>query len=217
MAIDSSSSVSLDEFFLQTAGFASAFRDEFVIDAIQTTGGIAVAVVQWGGESQQQISLEWTEVATPEDALELADRIELSPRLIIRAGTAIAAAVEYSVSLFEQNAFQATRQVIDVSGDGKSNQGDEPERARDLAVELGITVNGLAILNEEPNLDAYFEDRVIGGPSAFVITANDYEGYAEAIRTKLLREIISVPVARGNGSPESVSAMHQIADQRASE
>ena len=217
LAIDSSSSVSLDEFFLQMSGFAQAFRDADVIDAIESTGGIAVAVVQWGGDTQQEISIGWSHIAGAADAERLADLLDTAPRLIHRAGTGIAAAVTFSLALLEENPFQAPRQVIDVSGDGKSNQGAAPEAARALAETRGVTVNGLAILNEEPHLDVYFRDRVIGGPNAFVISANDYENYATAIREKLLREIISVPVAANPARRTLQAADHGAGDATATE
>jgi hypothetical protein len=39
------------------------------------------------------------------------------------------------------------------------------------------------------NLDYYYEDCVIGGPGAFVVTIKDREKFKEAIRTKLLLEV----------------------------
>ena len=62
----------------------------------------------------------------------------------------------------------------------------------------GITINGLPIVNDRPNpwggrppvdLDLYYEERVIGGPGAFIVVAEDYTAFASAIFSKLLLEI----------------------------
>ena len=94
---------------------------------------------------------------------------------------------------------RATGRWIDVSGDGRANNGVHPMTLRDQAIELGVTVNGLAILNEEPFLDNYFEHGVIGGAGAFLMVADDYRDFAASILQKLLREI-GIPVARNSYS-----------------
>ena len=95
----------------------------------------------------------------------------------------------------EGNDFVGRRKVIDVSGDGPSNQGSAAWLVRNFAVARGITVNGLAILNEVPTLDRYYFTNVIGGPGAFVMTANDYAAYRLAILAKLVKEISGPPTA----------------------
>ena len=88
------------------------------------------------------------------------------------------------------------------SGDGRANQGAEPAKLRDQAVAQGITINGLAILNEDLTVADYYRAQVIGGEGAFIMTANDYESYAQAILTKLLREIAGALIAvRPDGRP----------------
>ena len=103
--------------------------------------------------------------------------------------TAIALAIERSRRLFGGNGFEGARRVIDVSGDGHSNQGPAVGPARRRAEADGITINGLAIVNEQPRLDEYYRRNVIAGPGAFVIEAADYDDFARAIRAKLVREI----------------------------
>jgi hypothetical protein len=93
--------------------------------------------------------------------------------------------------------FEATRRVIDVSGDGLNNSGPPVEVLRDEAVAEGIVINGLPIVNDRPtfgrppppNLDLYFRDRVIGGPGAFYIVAEDFNSFGQAVKRKLIREI----------------------------
>ncbi len=197
LAVDASSSVSAEEFDLQITGLAEAFRTPQVLAAIQATGdlGIAVAMVQWSDNRKQIVAVDWSAVRDETSALALADQIAGTPRFLIGGGTAIGGAIQYSIRQFENNGFRGRRQVIDVSGDGRTNQGSRPSDERDRAVDLGITINGLAILNEDPTVDSYYYRNVIGGTGAFVLTANDYESYALAILSKLIREIAGVPVA----------------------
>ena len=101
----------------------------------------------------------------------------------------------YAVRSIERNRFAGDRRVIDVSGDGQNNMGVAPDSVRDAAVAAGITVNGLAILDEEPWLNQYYLANVIGGPGAFLEVASDFDSFAEAMRRKLRREISARPVA----------------------
>ena len=109
--------------------------------------------------------------------------------------------MNFAMRLLDGNDFQGRRRVVDVSGDGRANQGVEPARLRDQAVAMGITINGLAILNEDLTVADYYRDQVIGGDGAFIVIANDYEAYAQAILAKLLREIAGALVAARPGGP----------------
>ena len=102
--------------------------------------------------------------------------------------------LRFAIGHIENGPFRGARRVIDVSGDGESSSGDSPDRFRDAAVAAGITINGLTILNEDPTLDQYYAEHVIGGPEAFVIAARDYEDFARAMRIKLLQEIRGAPL-----------------------
>jgi hypothetical protein len=199
LAVDASSSVSTEEFDLQMRGLALAFRDPAVTQAIRASGdlGIAVSLIQWSDSRKQAMAVDWTIVRDEAEAAALADEIEAAPRYLIGGGTAIGGALEYALRQLDNNAFRARRKVIDVSGDGRTNQGVQPADVRDLAVAEGVTINGLAILNEDPTVDSYYYANVIGGTGAFVMTANDYEAYGEAIQAKLIKEIAGVPVAHG--------------------
>jgi hypothetical protein len=111
------------------------------------------------------------------------------PRRLAEGGTSISTALLYSAAQFDLGP-SAERRVIDVSSDGRNNIGPPVNMVRDRVVARGITINALAILNEWPTLDQYFERNVVGGQANFVIPANDYVAYAEAIYRKLLREIV---------------------------
>jgi len=202
LAVDTSSSVNRGEFDLQMRGLSSAFRDPRVQKAIAAAGvfGVAVALVQWADSRHQTLSIDWQVVRTPEDAEALAAAIDATPRFVVGGGTAIGSAVMFSLDLLAANPYAGQRAVIDVSGDGRANQGELPTNARARALEEGVTVNGLAILNEDPALNVYYLQYVIAGPGAFVLTAQDYEAFADAIVEKLVREISGAPVA-GLGHP----------------
>ncbi len=198
LAVDTSASVSNDEYTLQMAGIANAFRHPEVLEAITSYGvsGVAVTVVQWSAGDQQMQSVRWHHVSDADSAERLARKIEVSPRAFGVNTTAIGSALRFSVRLFDGNGFAGRRQTIDVSGDGRNNAGLVASTERDRAVAAGVTVNGLAILNGDTELARYYRINVMGGARAFVDTADDFVDFARAIRDKLIREISPI-VAQG--------------------
>jgi Protein of unknown function (DUF1194) len=197
LAVDTSSSVSPDEFNLQMQGLAHAFRDPAVQGAIQAAGdlGIAVAMVQWSDNRKQTVAIDWQMIQDAPSAEAFAREIDNTPRFLIGGGTAIGGAVNFSAHQLRINRYEGRRKVIDVSGDGRTNQGSNPARARDDAVAQGITINGLAILNEDQLVDRHYLANVIGGTGSFVMRADDYSDFARAIVDKLVKEIAGVPIA----------------------
>lgn len=197
LAVDASSSVRYDEFMLQMRGIAEAFRHPEVVAALEMLdgGGIAVSLLQWSSPSQQDLSVGWAYVFDEASAMEFADVVDTTGRVIAGGATAIGEALQASLHALEANDFQGRRQTIDVSGDGRSNMGVRPAVVRDEAVARGITINGLAVLSDEPGVDRHYREEVIGGPGAFVVTARDYNDFAEAMLEKLVREIAATPVA----------------------
>ena len=201
LAVDASSSVSEAEFELQIQGLAEAFRDPRVLQAVRASGdlGLAVAMIQWSDARKQFLAVDWTLVTDAEAAVAFAKEIAATPRYVIGGGTAIGSALKFALRQFDNNDFNGRRRVIDVSGDGRANQGAHPAALRDAAVALGITINGLAIVNEDPAVADYYRVNVIGGTGAFIMTANDYESYALAILIKLIKEIAGAPIAARPG------------------
>ncbi len=192
LGIDCSYSVNSEEFDLQMRGLAQAFESAKVQQAIQGSrrGVIAATVVQWSGWYSQEIAVPWTLVYDANSARQIARAIRSAPRLTADGATSISAMIEIGVALFNANQFAGDRRVIDISADGFNNNG-RPMPPLRLYAELNeVTLNGLAIIDEHPELESYFEYHVITGPGAFVITANDYAAYGDAIIRKLLREII---------------------------
>lgn len=197
LAIDCSYSVDTTEFDLQKIGLAQAFRNPAVLGAIQAGQykSIAVTVVEWSGPKSQIIAVPWTRVHDAASALTMAARIEAAPRLTAEGATSISSMIEFGLASFHVNRFAASRRVIDISADGRNNSGRKIRALAPLILEQGVTVNGLALLNEVRTLNFYFEKYVIAGPGAFVIQADDYENYAIAILRKLLQEISDPPMS----------------------
>ncbi|MGH6946265.1 MAG: DUF1194 domain-containing protein, partial [Kiloniellales bacterium] len=204
LAVDASSSVSAEEFDLQMNGLAAAFSDPGVQAAIESVGdqGIAVALVQWSDNVKQTVAIDWRLLRDGGESAAFSDEVRNTPRFLVGGGTALGDALAYCLERLLESGYVGRRQVIDISGDGRTNQGIHPGLVRDQAVALGITVNGLAILNEDPTVDSYYQYNVIGGTGAFVMTASGYSDFADAIRAKLIREISGAPVALLPGSLE---------------
>ena len=197
LAVDASGSVSTERFELQRQGYAQAFRDTRVIRAIAALPGpsMAVTVMQWTGPTLHIQVVPWTEVHDAGSANLLADRIAAAPRRLFGGGTSISGAIDTARLLFAALPQQAGRLVIDVSGDGRNNAGRPVAQARDEAVAAGVVINGLPILNVEPDLDEHYRSQVIGGAGAFMIAIDTYTQFAEAIVHKLVTEIAAIPGA----------------------
>ena len=217
LAVDASGSVDEREYRLQMAGIAVAFRDPEVLKAIESGpyGQIAVALLTWAEATEPKDFSGWHLVASPEDAERLARLAESFPRRVA-GGTGIGQAVAYGVRLIERNEIESLRKVIDLSGDGKETAPRAftvmPRQARFVATARGVTVNGLAILNEVPDLETYYRTDVIAGSEAFALSVARYEDFAAAMTRKLIREISYRPkVSRLPGeAPEPVAAACRV-------
>ncbi len=197
LAIDCSYSVDATEFDLQIHGTAKAFTDPQIIQAISEgrRGKIAVTVLQWSGESSQVVTIPWTIVANQADAYRLAIAIKSQSRQTTEGSTAMSTMMQKAAAMLLSAPHFAERLVIDVAADGTNNSGGKVSEMRDAIVRQGITINGLSILNEVKYLHYYFNNRVIGGQGSFVQIANSYEDFGEAIKKKLLREILGEPIS----------------------
>jgi len=200
LAVDISHSMDPEEQELQRRGFVEAFRSPLVHNAIGNgmLGRIAVVYLEWAGPTIQYVTAPWTEIGGPEDALSFADRLAQAP---IQRGprTSISGAIDAGMKLLRESKVEAVRQVIDISGDGVNNLGRSITQARDEALAQGVVINGLPLLLKRPtndwdtqNLDDYYRDCVIGGPGAFMIPVRERHQFAEAIKTKIVREIAGV-------------------------
>lgn len=191
LAVDVSASIDYDEFGLMIGGFAGAFRD-VDIQAACIAGprkGVAISMLFWSSPGQREVILPWTRIGDEKGAVAVAEAIDLSPRLPQPGSTALGDGMLAGLALLGTCPAKATRLVMDVSGDGRHNTGRPPGPVRDLAVSGGMTINGLAILNEEPDLLAHYQSEVIGGPGCFAMSCADYADFNDAIRRKLRREM----------------------------
>jgi hypothetical protein len=191
---DVSGSVNYEEFRLQRLGYAQALRNPRVLSAIRNgpMGRIAISYVEWSGHFLKSVIVPWTAVHDATDVEKIAQVLETAPREIYGGGTAVGSAILYGAQSIGNNAFDGTRKVVDLSGDGPDKDGLPAAVGRDQAVAQGVTVNGLPILGDFPGLDVFFLDHVIGGPGAFSIPARDFKDFQSAILTKLIREIAGI-------------------------
>ena len=202
LATDVSRSIDDDEFKLQRQGYAAAITNPRVLQAIGAGahGAIALCFVEWSGPEEQQVIAEWTVIRDGETAAGFAATLLDTPRAFV-GRTSISAALDFSRAYLAKSGVAPTRVVVDISGDGTNNSGRPVRDARDEAVAAGITVNGLAILNEHPNpgyfahtqppegLPEYYRQNVIGGTGSFLMVVQDFNSFGEAITNKLVNEI----------------------------
>jgi len=206
MAADVSRSIDDGEFQLQRRGYAAAVTNPKFVQAIQSGvhGAVALCFVEWAGPEQQAVVVKWLVIRDGEGATDFANTLLAAPRSF--AGrTAIGAGIDFARAQLDSAGLTAVRRVIDVSGDGNNNSGRAVTDARNDAVAKGITINGLAIINEKTGgiagtflyahthppggLPNYYRDNVIGGPGAFVLHVVNFDTFAEAMTNKLLSEI----------------------------
>ena len=203
IAVDISYSMDPEELALQRQGFADAYRSVVVHDAIRNgvLGRVAVIYMEWAGSWDQRVMVPWTVIESPDSARAFGDKVAAVP--VRRAQrTSISGAIDFGVKLLGQSAVDATRRVIDISGDGANNQGRIVTQARDDAVAQGIVVNGLPIMLKRPgyldipDLDIYYKDCVIGGTGSFMVPVRERDQFAQAIKTKIIREIADLAPPR---------------------
>lgn len=194
LAIDSSSSIDEDEFRMQVLGYAAAFADPKVLRALGDAGTVDVASVYWADSAIPFIVTNWKRVSSDADAIALADSF-LSFQRSSFGDTDLGAGLMAALDLFYKSGQCSARKVVNVSGDGRASIGNRRAahtsvaEARARADAMGVTVNGLAIVNAEPKLAEYYRTQVMTGPGAFVIEARDFRAFGDAIALKLEREI----------------------------
>jgi hypothetical protein len=212
---DVSRSIDDSEFKLEKDGYAAAFTNPTVLAAIQggPVGAITVAYVEFASSFEVRTVLDWTVIRDKASAQDFVAKLTAAPRSFW-GRTAISAGVDRGVQLLAESGFTATRRVIDVCGDGTNNAGREITDARDDAVKAGITINGLAIINDHPaswtyahvqppgGLAKYYRENVTGGPGNFVLEVHDFHSFGEAMTRKLITEIA------GRMAPAGYAALH---------
>lgn len=203
LAVDISDSIDVNEGLLQRRGYVDAFKSPEIQQAIKNGrhGRIAVAYFEWADVSLQSLVVDWMIIDGPDTARKFGETLDA---FTTHGGhfTSISAAIQYALSLLKRSPYEATRQVIDISGDGRNNDGPPLRSAREAAATWGVTINGLPIDNERSRIASdlmpgeisrYYRERVIIGPGAFIVEAKDFEDFGRAISRKLLREIANLP------------------------
>jgi hypothetical protein len=201
-AADVSRSIDQEKFQLQRDGYAAAITNLRVLDAIRSGPNhrIAVCFVEWSGIGAQKLLIEWTVIHDVASAQQFAAQLAEAPRSFADR-TSISGALEFAMVQLDKAPFEAARRTIDVSGDGTNNAGRDVKLARDEVLNKGVTINGLVILSDHPlswnaehtnppgGLDRYYQDNVIGGPGAFVMVAQNFNSFGQAIMNKMIAEI----------------------------
>ena len=202
LAADVSRSVDGAKFQLQREGYAAAISDPRVLDAIRSgrNGRVGLTFVEWSGVGSQRVLIDWTTIGDAESAKGFGDRLLEAPRSFADR-TSISGAIEFAMGQFARAPYESTRRTIDISGDGTNNAGRDVTLARDEALAQGVTINGLVILSETPlvwnpdhtnppgGLDNYYRNNVIGGPGAFVLVAENFNSFGQAIVKKMIAEV----------------------------
>src|SRR4051794_41072510 len=215
LAADVSRSIDDQEFNLQRKGYAAALTDPRVLRAI--VGGpnhaIAMTFIEWSGASDQNVVVDWTVIRDEEAAGGVAATILSAPRSFL-GRTSISAAIDYAMERFPLASVASDKRVIDVSGDGTNNSGRNVTEARDQAMEQGVTINGLAIINTQANpgyafhtqppggLPKYYQENVVGGAGSFLLQVGNFVTFPEAITRKLVTEIAGAAPAQQTASAQ---------------
>jgi hypothetical protein len=213
LAVDVSRSIDQGKFLLQRDGYAAAISNRSVLDAIKSGPNqkIGLDFVEWSGYGAQKVVIDWTVIDGPDSARRFGDQIVEAPRSFADR-TSISGGIEYAAAQLAVAPFTGPRRIIDVSGDGTNNAGRDVPASRDEVVAKGITINGLVILSDNQvlfnaehtnppgGLEKYYRDNVIGGPSAFVMVAENFEAFGKAIVKKLIAEIAAAPHAQRTAS-----------------
>jgi hypothetical protein len=198
LAVDVSRSIDEVEAELQRRGYIDALTNDRVIDAILSGEHkrIALCYTEWAGSHYQAVVIDWSVIDSATAARRFADKLTEAPRAS-QSWTAVGAGLIHAAQRFENSGFTSRRRAIDISGDGRTNDGPPAELVRDRLVGQGIVINGLPVMMNRSNfgrppdmlLDKYYEESVIGGPGSFMIVASNFADFGRAVRTKLIREI----------------------------
>ena len=202
LAADVSRSVDQPKFQLQREGYAAAISNPRVLEAISSgvNRRIAICFLEWSGIGAQKVVIDWMLIGDAAAARHFGDQILEAPRSFADR-TSISGGIDFAFAQLERAPYESQRRTIDVSGDGTNNSGRDVTTARDEALAKGVTINGLVILSERPipwnpehtnppgGLANYYRDNVIGGPGAFVMVAENFNSFGQALISKLVAEI----------------------------
>ena len=200
LMVDVSRSMTERELEIQRRGYAEALRTDAVLTALRSglLRKVAMVYVEWAGT--QQIIVDWRLLENGDDLEAFANALTVVFDPSLRR-TSISGALGFAADAIRNNRFEGIRKVIDISGDGPNNQGALIVPTRDEVLAEGIVINGLPLMTKEgmgsdwhlDRLDVYYETCVIGGPGSFVIPVHDWDDFADAVRQKLVLEMVDRP------------------------
>ncbi len=190
LAVDVSGSIDSHEFELQAHGLADAFEHPSMVTAVGLLdGGMLVTLTQWSGSTRQRQMIGWRRIGDAASMASFADEVRAAGRAWRNFSTAVGEALAHAAAVSADAPAPCKRRVIDVSGDGVSNEGREPARIARALAARGYTINGVVIQGADPDPVAHYQAQVIAGEGAFVEVAESFDDYPRAILRKLLREI----------------------------
>lgn len=206
LAADVSGSVSSALVRSQKLGFAEAFRNPDLQNALASgpLGSVAVIYFEWAGATEQHIVVPWTVLGNADDIADFANRLEHGQSRYGGGETSISGAMLFAERLLETNRYTGRRRVVDIASNGMNSDGPPVHVGLQALRDAGATVNALVLpgltleqagpyamlfLAEAAPLDDYFRAEVIGGPGAFVQTVDTDVGFADAIMQKLVLEV----------------------------
>lgn len=213
LVTDVSRSIDDSEYDLEKRGTAAAFTDPTVLAAIAhgAIGKIAVAYIEFAGPYEVRTVIPFTFIGNARQANGFATQLVEAPRSFY-GRTSISAGIEGAMALLAKADLEPQRRVIDVCGDGTNNAGPDIQLTRDAALRLGITINGLTIINDHPTnyafahvappggLTEWYRNNVTGGPGSFVLEVHDFQTFGAAMTRKLISEIAAIEPNRRFGA-----------------
>ena len=203
LAADVSRSVDNAKFQLQREGYAAAVSDPRVLDAIRSgrNGRIGLTFVEWSGAGSQRVVIDWTTIGDAESAKGFGDRLLEAPRSFADR-TSISGAIEFAMGQLARAPYRIRRAAPSTFPATAPTMPAATSRWRATKrVAQGVTINGLVILSETPlawnpdhtnppgGLENYYRNNVIGGPGAFVLVAENFNSFGQAIVKKMIAEV----------------------------
>jgi len=200
--LDLSHSVSLGEHWIVHEGLARALLSPEILRAIRAghQGRIGFAVFGW--HTTTLPLLPWMLIGSADDAGLAAQRVKAAliehiatettlRRVERRYGrpTDLSHAVSSASAMLLAAPFRSTRSVINIIGNGPDNVNEDAHAARDVALGLGFTINGV-VLGRDPDVIDYFRQNVAGGPGSFVVHVPAADVMTEVFRRKFLQDIV---------------------------
>lgn len=189
LGFDVSRSVDAQDYAIQRDGILAALAAPEIVRALLgSEDHVRLALYEWSGQGAQEMVLDWTEVTSQVDIDAISARVAAYARSEDRLPTALGEALDYGLDLLNR-AGDCPARTLDISGDGRNNDGDGPDMVRARRDPGDVLVNGLAIGGHEADIAVYYREHLISGKGAFVEVARIHADFPRAFRRKLEREL----------------------------